>query len=270
MTWLQKTLKLRTRLAGTEGPSGPLREPSSRSRSRGTRRAGRVAPAPARARRAASRPCGRRRRAPWPRAAIHGHPAHAACRRTWRTSTPGCSARKIASSTRPIGITQTGQPGPCRKSISSGTRSSNPCLEIAWVCPPQTSMILTSCPGSASEAISCESFRASSPERNSSTNFTRRRSSGARCRRGTGATRRPRPETRARCRPARGARRPRRWPYRRSRRRCHAFRALEPRPAVLRLPAHGTARIVAYASRNSKNADGGMSGFASPIRPNSH
>src|SRR6516165_5233940 len=34
--------------------------------------------------------------------------------------TSGCEARWIASSTRPIGITQTGQPGPCTKVIDSG------------------------------------------------------------------------------------------------------------------------------------------------------
>ena len=42
--------------------------------------------------------------------------------------TSGRSASAIASSTRPIGITQTGQPGPCTKSTSAGTRSSIPCL----------------------------------------------------------------------------------------------------------------------------------------------
>ena len=34
--------------------------------------------------------------------------------------TSGCEARWIASSTRPIGITQTGQPGPCTRVIDSG------------------------------------------------------------------------------------------------------------------------------------------------------
>ena len=34
--------------------------------------------------------------------------------------TSGCDARCIASSTRPIGITQTGQPGPCTRVIDSG------------------------------------------------------------------------------------------------------------------------------------------------------
>ena len=35
-------------------------------------------------------------------------------------STPGCRAMWMASSTRPIGITQTGQPGPCTSVICSG------------------------------------------------------------------------------------------------------------------------------------------------------
>ena len=34
--------------------------------------------------------------------------------------TSGCEARWIASSTRPIGITHTGQPGPCTRVIDSG------------------------------------------------------------------------------------------------------------------------------------------------------
>ena len=42
--------------------------------------------------------------------------------------TSGRSAIAIASSWRPIGITQTGQPGPWTSSISSGSRSSTPCL----------------------------------------------------------------------------------------------------------------------------------------------
>ena len=42
--------------------------------------------------------------------------------------TPGCSAIAIPSSTRPIGITQTGQPGPWTSSTFSGSRSSIPYL----------------------------------------------------------------------------------------------------------------------------------------------
>ncbi len=42
--------------------------------------------------------------------------------------TPGTCATAIASSTRPIGITQTGQPGPCTSSTFSGSRSSTPYL----------------------------------------------------------------------------------------------------------------------------------------------
>ncbi len=42
--------------------------------------------------------------------------------------TPGSLATAIPSSTRPIGITQTGQPGPCTSSTFSGSRSSTPYL----------------------------------------------------------------------------------------------------------------------------------------------
>ena len=38
--------------------------------------------------------------------------------------TPSCLARAMPSSTRPIGITQTGQPGPWTSSTLSGSRSS--------------------------------------------------------------------------------------------------------------------------------------------------
>ncbi len=40
--------------------------------------------------------------------------------------TPSFSAIAMPSSTRPIGITQTGQPGPCTISTWSGSRSSMP------------------------------------------------------------------------------------------------------------------------------------------------
>ena len=42
--------------------------------------------------------------------------------------TPGSRASAIPSSTRPIGITHTGQPGPCTSSTFSGSRSSIPYL----------------------------------------------------------------------------------------------------------------------------------------------
>ncbi len=42
--------------------------------------------------------------------------------------TPGSRAIAIPSSTRPIGITQTGQPGPWTSSTFSGSRSSTPYL----------------------------------------------------------------------------------------------------------------------------------------------
>ena len=42
--------------------------------------------------------------------------------------TPGWCAMAIPSSTRPIGMTQTGQPGPCTSSTLAGSRSSIPYL----------------------------------------------------------------------------------------------------------------------------------------------
>ena len=42
--------------------------------------------------------------------------------------TPGVSATAMASSTRPMGITQTGQPGPWTSSTVSGSTFSMPCL----------------------------------------------------------------------------------------------------------------------------------------------
>jgi hypothetical protein len=42
--------------------------------------------------------------------------------------TPGRRATAMPSSTRPIGITQTGQPGPCTSSTFAGSRSSIPYL----------------------------------------------------------------------------------------------------------------------------------------------
>ena len=41
--------------------------------------------------------------------------------------TPSVWATAIASSTRPIGITHTGQPGPCTSSTESGSTCSIPC-----------------------------------------------------------------------------------------------------------------------------------------------
>ena len=41
--------------------------------------------------------------------------------------TPGCLATQMASSTRPMGITQTGQPGPCTSSTEGGSTCSMPC-----------------------------------------------------------------------------------------------------------------------------------------------
>ena len=42
--------------------------------------------------------------------------------------TSGLRATAMPSSTRPIGITQTGQPGPCTSSTFGGSRSSTPYL----------------------------------------------------------------------------------------------------------------------------------------------
>ena len=86
-----------------------------------------VARGRARARRAASRPSARRRRAPSPRAASPRPPGTRSMSPKVVKITSGRSASAIASSTRPIGITQTGQPGPWTKSTSGGTRSSSPC-----------------------------------------------------------------------------------------------------------------------------------------------
>src|SRR6478752_159503 len=55
--------------------------------------------------------------------------------------TPGVSASATQSSTRPMGNTHTGQPGPCTSSMASGSMVSIPNLKIACVCPPQTSMM---------------------------------------------------------------------------------------------------------------------------------
>jgi hypothetical protein len=42
--------------------------------------------------------------------------------------TPGSRAIAMPSSTRPIGMTHTGQPGPCTSSTLAGSRSSTPYL----------------------------------------------------------------------------------------------------------------------------------------------
>ena len=55
--------------------------------------------------------------------------------------TPVVSARATQSSTRPIGRTHTGQPGPCTSSTTPGNICSMPYPKIAWVWPPHTSRI---------------------------------------------------------------------------------------------------------------------------------
>jgi hypothetical protein len=54
---------------------------------------------------------------------------------------PGMWASATQSSTRPIGNTQTGQPGPWINSIPSGSIVSTPYRKMACVWPPQTSMM---------------------------------------------------------------------------------------------------------------------------------
>jgi hypothetical protein len=56
--------------------------------------------------------------------------------------TSGREAISIALSMSSTGVTQTGQPGPCTRVISLGSSSSIPNLMIAWVWPPQISMIV--------------------------------------------------------------------------------------------------------------------------------
>src|SRR6266576_4014093 len=54
----------------------------------------------------------------------------------------GRLAMATALSINSIGVTHTGQPGPCTSVISFGSRSSSPLLTIVWVWPPQISMIV--------------------------------------------------------------------------------------------------------------------------------
>ena len=85
---------------------------SSRSRSRRTRPRGRGSAWRSAARRAASRPSARRRPRPWPPAASRCEPGTRIMSPKQVKITPGSCAIAIPSSTRPIGITHTGQPGP--------------------------------------------------------------------------------------------------------------------------------------------------------------
>src|SRR5579864_3076096 len=54
----------------------------------------------------------------------------------------GRFAIATALSINSIGVTHTGQPGPCTSVISFGSRSSSPLLTMVWVWPPQISMIV--------------------------------------------------------------------------------------------------------------------------------
>src|SRR5271165_4429911 len=56
--------------------------------------------------------------------------------------TSGRCAIATALSINSIGVTQTGQPGPCTSVMSRGNKSSSPLLTMVWVCPPQISMIV--------------------------------------------------------------------------------------------------------------------------------
>src|SRR6476469_3017168 len=54
----------------------------------------------------------------------------------------GRLAMATALSMSSMGVTQTGQPGPCTSVISFGSRSSRPLFTMVWVWPPQISMIV--------------------------------------------------------------------------------------------------------------------------------
>ena len=80
----------------------------------------RVLAARSAARRAASRPCARRRPRPWRRAACRSQPGTRIMSPKQVKITSGSCASAMPSSTRPIGITQTGQPGPWTSSTFVG------------------------------------------------------------------------------------------------------------------------------------------------------
>jgi len=56
--------------------------------------------------------------------------------------TSGCAAISTALSINSMGVTHTGQPGPCTSVRDSGSRVSTPYFTIVWVWPPQISMIV--------------------------------------------------------------------------------------------------------------------------------
>src|ERR1700756_607874 len=56
--------------------------------------------------------------------------------------TSGRAAMATALSISSIGVTHTGQPGPCTRLISRGRRSSRPLLTMVCVWPPQISMMV--------------------------------------------------------------------------------------------------------------------------------
>ena len=113
VTWLHMHEKLRDALGlAPASASAPSTARSSRSRSRRRRPRDRGSRWRSAARRAASRPCARRRPRPWRRAACRREPGTRIMSPKQVKITSGSCASAMPSSTRPIGITQTGQPGP--------------------------------------------------------------------------------------------------------------------------------------------------------------
>ena len=122
VTWLQKTEKLRHALVAAPAAASPRwRAPSSRSRSRRTRPRAPGSRARAAARRAANRRSARRRRGLGVEQAPRALPGTRIMSPKVVKITSGWRAIAIASSMRPIGITHTGQPGPCTSSTPSGS-----------------------------------------------------------------------------------------------------------------------------------------------------
>ena len=145
--------------------------------------------------------------APWRRAACAPSPGTRSMSPKQVKITPSLCATAIPSSTRPIGITHTGQPGPWTSStFGAAGRRSRTCRSSA--CgrrrPPSP---CSGGRGRASARISPASARPSSASRNSSTNFTTCTLLGAalesrsRRRRGRADGRRSRPARRGRSRP---------------------------------------------------------------------
>ena len=123
VTWLQNTLKLVDAIGSRALQQRERRRRARSSRTRRRRTRPRDRGAPSAMRRASSGEYTKRTSAP-PRLGLA-----AGCRRSPGTRimspndvkiTPGVLATAMASSTRPIGITHTGQPGPCTSSTDAG------------------------------------------------------------------------------------------------------------------------------------------------------